>query len=88
MGFDRAQVFATLARLKDASAQGLLSEEDAVLWYSIVVELRRQADYYERGLIRHLKWSQGLYWREIARILEVDSKQGAHQRWRRLIEGD
>lgn len=61
-----------------------LSGEDIAAWYRAVGELRRQADFYERGLIRYLRYDLLLRWRDIADLVGVESKQGAHQRWRRL----
>jgi hypothetical protein len=70
--------------LKQLAKRSELTEEDARAWYELIEDVRKQADYYERELIRHLKYGWKLYWRQIAEVLGVESKQGAHQRWRRL----
>jgi len=85
--------FSRLAVLKAKADAAELTDDDAREWYRIIVEARRVSDYYERALIRYLKWGRfrpdrGLYWREVAEVLGVESKQGAHQRWARLAGPD
>jgi hypothetical protein len=74
-----------LAGYQQRVASGELTEEEARAWYRLVVEVREQADYYERGLIRYLRWGCEMLWKDIATVVGVESKQGAHQRWRRMI---
>jgi hypothetical protein len=70
---------------KQRADAGELSGEDVVEWYRTVLRVREQADYYERALIRHMKYGWGLTWREVAGVLGVGTRQAAFQRWRRLI---
>lgn len=81
--------FRQLSDYQRRAAVGELTEEDARAWYRLVVEVRRQADYFETALIRYLRWGRGpdrlMSWKDIAQVVGVESRQGAHQRWRRMI---
>jgi len=78
-----------LSRYQQQAAAGELTEDDVRAWYQLVLEVRQQADYFETGLIRYLRWGHKpdrlMPWKEIAKVVGVESKQGAHQRWRRMI---
>jgi len=78
-------LLARLAGYQQRAVSGELTEDEARVWYRLVTELRRQADYYETGLIRYLRWGCDMLWKDIAKVVDVESKQGAHQRWRRMI---
>lgn len=80
-----ASIQGQLELLKIRAEQGQLSREEAAAWYELVGELREVANYYERGLVRYLKYDAGMKWREVAEVVGVAGRQGAFQRWRRLI---
>jgi hypothetical protein len=74
-----------LDALKQAAARNELSDAEARVWYELVTDVRAQADFYERALVRHLKYGWNLKWREVANVVGVTTRQAAFQRWRRLI---
>jgi hypothetical protein len=74
-----------LVGYQQRAADGELTEEEARAWYRLVIEVRERADYFERGLIRYLRWGCEMPWKDIAIVVGVESRQGAHQRWRRMI---
>jgi hypothetical protein len=74
-----------LEALKQLAARGELSNDDAAAWYELVMDVRKQTDYYERELIRHLKYACKMKWRQVAEVLGVTTRQAAFQRWRRMI---
>jgi hypothetical protein len=47
--------------------------------------LRRQVDELEEALLRAAR-SAGLSWQQLAEVLDLDSRQAAEQRYRRLAE--
>lgn len=63
-----------------------LQQEHAAEWYGRVQEMRNMADYYERSLIRYLKYTVGLTWQQIAEVVNANlsSRQAAQAKWRRL----
>lgn len=63
-------------------------EDSPAVWYALVQELRRLADYHERNLIRRLKYERGLTWQQVADAVDagLSSRQAAQARWSRLIE--
>lgn len=61
-----------------------LSGVEIATWVQALDEVRSRADYYERGLIRYLKYDLKLRWQDVADLLGLDSRQAAQQRWRRL----
>lgn len=52
-----------------------------------VQQMREQADYYERGLIRYLKYDLGLTWGQVAETVNanLNSRQAAQAKWKRLL---
>lgn len=76
---------ALLAAVKDGQVVG-----NAAAAYAAIEELRKQADKYERDLIRSLRWdAQGNVirtWAQVAELVgaQLGSRQAAHQRWGRL----
>jgi hypothetical protein len=73
--------------LKARSRDGPLSRDGAAAWYALVQEMRRQADYYERDLIRKLRLD-GLTWAQVADAVQaqLSSRQAAQAKWKRLID--
>jgi hypothetical protein len=77
-----------------AERHELPDEEAPAIWYSFVQEMRRQADFYERELIRYLRWERDpdepMTWAAIAETVEANlsSRQAAHAKWKRLVDGD
>jgi uncharacterized membrane-anchored protein YjiN (DUF445 family) len=73
--------------LKEQSAEGGVTRDAAAAWYAMVHEMRRQADYYERDLIRRLR-SDGLTWAQVADAVQaqLSSRQAAQAKWKRLID--
>ncbi|MEJ3657899.1 hypothetical protein WEH80_33535 [Actinomycetes bacterium KLBMP 9759] len=73
--------------LKERGKDGVLTYDGAAAWYAIVQEMRRQADYYERDLIRRLR-SDGLTWAKVAEAVQaqLSSRQAAQAKWKRLID--
>lgn len=71
----------------DANA-GDFPLEHAADWYARIQEMRERADYYERSLIRHLKYELGLTWAQVAEVVNANlgSRQAAHVKWKRLLE--
>lgn len=67
-----------------------LDEDQAAEWYAAVQDVRRGADYYERGLIRQLKYEQGMTWAAVADAVQanLNSRQAAQMKWKRLLDGD
>jgi hypothetical protein len=57
-------------------------------FYRRVQALRRLADYYERALIRHLKYEQGMTWQQVADAVDANlgSRQAAQGKWKRLLD--
>lgn len=86
-----ASLLAQLVMLQVRAEAGDLTGDESAAMYELIGEVREQADYYERALIRSLRWQPGperairYKWREIAERVGVESRQGAHQRWARLI---
>lgn len=76
-----------LDRLKEMAAAGTLPRSGVAVWYALVQELRRVADYYERDLIRGLR-AEGLTWAQVADAVDaqLSSRQAAHAKWKRLID--
>lgn len=74
-----------LDAFKQQAERNELTDEDARVWYELVTDVRMQADYYERALIRHLKYGWRLKWRQVAEVVGVTTRQAAFQRWRRMI---
>jgi hypothetical protein len=72
---------------KEQAAAGGLTRDGAAAWYALVGEMRRQADYYERDLIRRLR-SDGLTWAKVADAVQaqLSSRQAAQAKWKRLID--
>ena len=62
----------------------------AAEWYARVQEMRQRADYYERGLIRYLKYDLGLTWQQVAEVVNanLNSRQAAQAKWKRLLKED
>src|SRR5690606_16608958 len=79
-------ITARLDRLKELSKDGGLTRDAAAAWYALVGEMRRLADYYERGLIRRLR-AHGLPWAQVADAVHahVSSRPGAQAQWKRLL---
>jgi hypothetical protein len=78
---------AQLAFLAERSKEGPLTNDAAAAWYALVQEMRRQADYYERGLIRKLR-SDGMTWAKVADAVQaqLSSRQAAQAKWKRLLD--
>jgi hypothetical protein len=78
---------AQLAFLAERSKEGALTNDAAAAWYALVQEMRRQADYYERGLIRKLR-SDGMTWAKVADAVQaqLSSRQAAQAKWKRLLD--
>lgn len=76
-----------LDRLKELAAAEALPRSGIAVWYALVQELRRLADYYERDLIRRLR-AEGLTWAQVADAVDAQlgSRQAAHAKWKRLID--
>ena len=76
-----------LDRLKELAAADALPRSGIAVWYALVGELRRLADYYERDLIRGLR-AEGLTWAQVADAVDaqLSSRQAAHAKWKRLID--
>ncbi|RTL68567.1 MAG: hypothetical protein EKK42_10455 [Pseudonocardiaceae bacterium] len=76
-----------LDRLKELAAKDALPHSGIAVWYALVQEMRRLADYYERDLIRGLR-SDGMTWAQVAHAVEaqLSSRQAAHAKWKRLID--
>ncbi len=89
---DVTSALAHLALLKHRADARELTAGEAAAMYDICGQLREQANYYERALIRSLRYTSEdratrkvrMVWREIEEVLGVDSRQGAHQRWNRF----
>lgn len=80
-------ITAHLDRLREVSADGGLTRDAAAAWYALCQEMRRQADHYERNLIRRLR-SDGLTWAQVADAVQaqLSSRQAAQAKWKRLID--
>lgn len=80
-------ITARLDRLKELTAGGGVTRDAAAAWYTLCQEMRRQADYYERDLIRRLR-SDGLTWAQVADAVQAQlgSRQAAQGKWKRLID--
>jgi hypothetical protein len=83
---DRA-VTAQLEFLKGRSDEGTMTNDAAAAWYAVVQEMRRQADYYERALIRKLR-QDGMTWAQVADAVQaqLSSRQAAQAKWKRLVD--
>lgn len=91
MGEKIKQTADDLSRLAKLVADGDgLDNGQAAEWYELVQQLRRSADYYERGLIRQLKHEQGMTWAGVAEAVQanLNSRQAAYVKWKRLLDGD
>lgn len=79
-----------LGAMQDRMSAGTFTVSEAAQMYELVQEMRQRADYFERALIRHLRFDTGLTWMEIADAVDANlgSKQAAHAKWKRLIAGD
>lgn len=84
-----AELF-TLDEMVKRDMDKLTNDEVPAIWYALVQRLRYEADFYERSLIRHLKYDQGMYWADIAEAVDAQlgSKQAAHGKWKRLVAPD
>lgn len=73
---------------KDARPESFLPAERYAAWFALCQELRRLADYHERNLIRHLKYTEDYTWADVAEATQakLNSRQAAQQRWSRLIK--
>jgi hypothetical protein len=87
-------LMADLAAFDQMAARHELPDEQApAIWYSFVQEMHRQADFYERELIRYLRWERDpdepMTWAAIAETVEANlsSRQAAHAKWKRLLDG-
>jgi hypothetical protein len=73
-----------------AAVRGGQVDGNAAAAYAAIEALRRQADKYERELIRSLRWdSKGdvlRTWAQVAELVnaQLGSRQAAHARWGRL----
>ena len=80
---------ALLAHLKEKARAdgGELTDDAAAAWYAIVHEMRRQADAYERDLIRSLR-AGGRTWAQVADAVQaqLSSRQAAQAKWKRLLD--
>lgn len=71
---------------------GEAPEQGAAIWYALVQRLRYLADYYERDLVRQLRFGSdevaGLTWAQVAEAVDsnLGGKQAAYQKWKRLVE--
>jgi hypothetical protein len=88
-------LMADLAALDQMAKRGELPDGEApAIWYAFVQEMHRQADFYERELIRYLRWerdpAEPMTWAAIAETVEANlsSRQAAHAKWKRLVDGD
>lgn len=79
-----------LAEWQRQAQAGDFPTADAAAWYGRVQEMRERADYYERGLIRHLKWTVGLTWQQVAEVVNANlsSRQAAYVKWKRLVDDE
>jgi hypothetical protein len=62
----------------------------AAEWYGLVQRMRQRADYFERALIRHLKYDLGMTWAQVAEAVDANlsSRQAAQAKWKRLIDDE
>lgn len=80
------QIIDLLERAKVAG----VSESDSASAYAAIGKLRQLADYFERDLIRSLRWDAAgnviRTWAEVAEVVDAQlgSRQAAHARWGRL----
>lgn len=76
-----------LAEWQAEAKDGDFPTERAAEWYARVQAMRDRADYYERGLIRHLKYGLGLTWAQVAEVVNANlsSRQAAQAKWKRLV---
>lgn len=81
---------AVLAEWQAAANAENFPVAQAAVWYSRVQAMRERADYYERSLIRHLKFGLGLTWEQVAEVVNANlgSRQAAHVKWKRLLAPD
>lgn len=73
---------------KDATPDSFLDPELYAAWFALCQRLRYLADYHERNLIRHLKYTEDYTWADVAEATQakLNSRQAAQQRWSRLLK--
>ena len=78
-----------LATLEAAASVGAEPPECPAIRYVIIQHVRYLADYYERNLIRRLKYKDKMTWEKVAAAVSVlTTRQAAQQKWKRLIADD